>query len=180
MSTTASPSESEFIDQREAARLLGLSQASITKLIARGLLPSYEAPYAGRGRRTCGTGEPLRKTRRADVLAFNARFPVRVQHRTYKVCKPPGSRSRPRIFGPGGYIRLFEAAKLCGVHTNTLRKWVANGTLATEEVSARRGKSFPRLRRSTVEAFIAAGRPCAQHGPTRWKRRNRLPRFPRS
>jgi excisionase family DNA binding protein len=161
MSTTASPSPSvsEFIDQSEAAKILGLSQASITKLIARGLLPSYEAPYVGRGRRTGGTGAPLRKTRRDDVLAFDARFPVRERHRSYKVPQPAPPRSWARIFIPGGFIHLVGAAKLCGVHTNTLRKWVANGTLATEEVVGRHGKSTQRLRRSTLDAFIAAGMP---------------------
>jgi excisionase family DNA binding protein len=153
---SASASTSEFLDQREAGKILGLSQASITKLIARGMLPSFEVPYAGKGRRTNATGAPLRKTRRAEVLEFDARFPVINEHRVYKARKPPAK--RPRIFGPGDFLRLFEAAKLCGVHANTVRKWVANGTLPTEDVRSRHG-SFPRLRRSTLEAFIAAGMP---------------------
>jgi hypothetical protein len=147
---------SEFLDQREVGEFLGLSQGSISKLIARGLLPSSEYPYACKGRRKDATGAPLRRVRRADVLEFDARFPVINDHRFYGPRKPPGT--KPRIFGPGDFVRLVEAARLCGVHVNMLRRWVAKGILPTEDVRSRYG-SFPRLRRSSVEAFIAAGMP---------------------
>lgn len=56
---------------------------------------------------------------------------------------------------PRGTLTVGEAARLLGIHTNTLRRWADQGIVRAYLISARGDRRF---RRTEIENFLKQGR----------------------
>jgi excisionase family DNA binding protein len=149
-----------IIGQVEAARMLGMSPLNLYRLVRDGRIPHVEVEGRGGGVKRRLTQGKVRKLRLSDVQAFEARFPKGSKRRHYKPIGPPSPPDpRASLFDKGGFIRGTDAARLCGVSVVTITLWLKKGILVGEMVPSRDGSPIRRIRRSTVEAFIAAGMP---------------------
>jgi hypothetical protein len=63
---------------------------------------------------------------------------------------------------PGEFVTYAEAAKITGLSPYVIWYLVRNGTIPSLIEARRDGSEIRRLRRSTVEAFAAAG--CPRNG----------------
>jgi len=60
----------------------------------------------------------------------------------------------PRVMMSGHYIDTGEAARLLGVHVNTVRRWADAGKLPSVRLGNRRDRRF---RREALERFLTRG-----------------------
>ena len=115
-----------FISQIEAARILGLSQGSVSKLIDSGRIASVHITEGGK----C-----VRRISAEAVRDFAERYAPtgRLKRRRYKSLmsrkpvepKPPRITSHERL----GFVTQAEAARRVGVSQAAISKWVINGRL---------------------------------------------------